>query len=74
MQNAKSYAYVSVAVPIYLPSKAVGGAGPWADEVAADTASPLRITKVLGKPRNLIYCSSGAPVAALDFTARNFKS
>jgi hypothetical protein len=69
--------YVSVAVPTYLPSKAVGAAGPCADEVAAGTASPLRIPKALGKPRNLIAVPrSWRARAAFDInpTARNFKS
>src|SRR5271169_2314046 len=44
---------VLAAVPTYLPSKA-GAAGPCADEVAAGTATALRTTKALRKPRTLI--------------------
>lgn len=73
-QVSKPRPPASVAVPTYLPSKALGAAGPCADEVAAGTASALRITKVLGKPRNLIAASPGWRArAALEITARNFK-
>ena len=66
---------VSVAVPTYLPSKAIGAAGPCADEVAAGTASALRITKARSKPRNLIAVPPGSCVnAGFDTTARTFKS